>query len=414
MRIFGFPVQIRPGFALFMLLIIVINGVPMGPWLAGSVAVFTLMHELGHAIAARQTGATAQISLDFLAGYASFAPTRPLKRWERAGISMAGPFVQIALGCIVLLVLGVNPIDHDQFAADYWSFAIWWAGPAIGLFNLIPVLPLDGGTIVAEIIDFFTPGRGREIMVKLSPPLTAAGFIAMVMVDDLRPLAAFAAILLVLQLQTLSANAANSPDRRPDLIDRQRQLAAEAEDTAWTTGRPGMLQSPQVMSPWWDAYSMLRSGHSSPTSVIVNDLLNTSKDRAPWWPPHAASAEQLAPLVELLPRPLPEPTSETSEFSALSLLTILRRTGHFEDAARYGSMLFKAHPSSHTAIETARCIAMIGHYDTAAQWLIVAGRVDNQPQQLLLAVEHSAELQVLRGRTDIEELVIQLRNQQIS
>ena len=414
MRIFGFPVQIRPGFALFMLLIIVINGVPMGPWLAGSVAAFTLIHELGHAIAARQTGATAQISLDFLAGYASFAPTRPLKRWERAGISMAGPFVQIALGCIVLLVLGINPIDHDQFAADYWSFAIWWAGPAIGLFNLIPVLPLDGGTIVAEIIDFFTPGRGREIMVKLSPPLTAAGFIAMVMVDDLRPLAAFAAILLVLQLQTLSANAANSPDRRAALIERQRQLAAEAEDTAWTTGRPGMLQSPQVMSPWWDAYSMLRAGHSSPTSVIVNDLLNTSKDRAPWWPPHAASNEQLTPLVELLPRPLPEPTSETSELSALSLLVILRRTGHFEDAARFGSLLFKSHPSSHAAIETARCITMIGHYDTAAQWLIVAGRVDNQPQQLLLAVEHSAELQVLRGRTDIEELVIQLRNQQLS
>ena len=414
MRIFGFPVQIRPGFALFMLLIIVINGVPMGPWLAGSVAVFTLIHELGHAIAARQTGATAQISLDFLAGYASFAPTRPLKRWERAGISMAGPFVQIALGCIVLLVLGINPIDHDQFAADYWSFAIWWAGPAIGLFNLIPVLPLDGGTIVAEIIDFFAPGRGREIMVKLSPPLTAAGFIAMVMVDDLRPLAAFAAILLVLQLQTLSANAANNPDRRAALIERQRQLAAEAEDTAWTTGRPGMLQSPQVMSPWWDAYSMLRAGHSSPTSVIVNDLLNTSKDRAPWWPPNAASAEQLAPLVELLPRPLPVPTSETSEFSALSLLTILRRTGYFEDAARFGSLIFKAHPSSHAAIETARCITMIGHYDTAAQWLIVAGRVDNQPQQLLLAVEHSAELQVLRGRTDIEELVIQLRNQQLS
>ena len=314
----------------------------------------------------------------------------------------------------MLLVLGVNPIDHDQFAADYWSFAIWWAGPAIGLFNLIPVLPLDGGTIVAEIIDFFTPGRGREIMVKLSPPLTAAGFIAMVMVDDLRPLAAFAAILLVLQLQTLSANAANNPDRRAALIERQRQLAAEAEDTAWTTGRPGMLQSPQVMSPWWDAYSMLRAGHSSPTSVIVNDLLNTSKDRAPWWPPHAASAEQLAPLVELLPRPLPEPTSETSEFSALSLLTILRRTGYFEDAARFGSLIFKAHPSSHAAIETARCITMIGHYDTAAQWLIVAGRVDNQPQQLLLAVEHSAELQVLRGRTDIEELVIQLRNQQLS
>jgi hypothetical protein len=57
---------------------------------------------------------------------------------------------------------------------------------------------------------------------------------------------------------------------------------------------------------------------------------------------------------------------------------------------------------------------MIGHHDTAAQWLTVAGRVDNQHQQLLTAVENFAELQVLRGRTDIEELVIQLRNQQIS
>ena len=414
MRIFGFPVQIRPGFALFMLLIIVVNGVPMGPWLAGSVAVFTLMHELGHAVAARRTGATARISLDFLAGYASFAPTRPLKRWERAGISLAGPFTQISLGCVVLIALGVNPLDHDQFAADYWSFAIWWAGPAIGAFNLIPVLPLDGGTIAAEVIDFFAPGRGRTLMIKLSPPLTALGFVAMVFNDDLRPLAAFAAILLVLQLQTMSASASHTPDRHAALLERQRQLAADTEDTAWKTGRPGLLQSPQVMSPWWDAYSLLRSGHSSAASVIVNDLLDTSTNRAPWWPPHAASNEQLAQLAAQLPRPLPEPTSETSELSAMTLLMVLRRTGYYEDAARYGSLLFKVFPASVIAIETARSITMLGHHDTAAQWLTVAGRVDHQHQQLLAALENSAELQALRGRTDIEELVIQLRNEQLS
>jgi len=414
MRIFGFPIQIRPGFALFMLLIVVVNGVPMGPWLAGSVAFFTLFHELGHAVAARRTGATARISLDFLAGYASFAPTRPLKRWERAGISLAGPFTQVALGCAVLIALGVNPLVHDQFAADYWSFAIWWAGPAIGVFNLIPVLPLDGGTIAAEIIDFFAPGRGRAVMVKLSPPLTAIGFVAMVFVDNLRPLAAFAAILLVLQLQTMSASSSSTPDRRAALLERQRQLAAEAEDTAWKTGRPGILQSPQVMSPWWDAYSMLRAGHSSPTSVIINDLLNTATNRAPWWPPHAASNEQLASVAAQLARPLPEPTSETSELSAMSLLMVLRRTGYYEDAARYGSLLFKVYPASVVAIETARSIAMLGHHDTAAQWLTVAGRVDNQHQHLLSALENTVELQALRGRTDIEELVIQLRNEQTS
>jgi hypothetical protein len=251
-------------------------------------------------------------------------------------------------------------------------------------------------------------------MVKLSPPLTAIGFVAMVFVDNLRPLAAFAAILLVLQLQTMSATSSNTPDRRAALLERQRHLAAEAEDTAWKTGRPGILQSPQVMSPWWDAYSMLRAGHSSPTSVIINDLLNTAKNRAPWWPPHAASNEQLAPVAAQLARPLPEPTSETSELSAMSLLMVLRRTGYYEDAARYGSLLFKVYPASVVAIETARSIAMLGHYDTAAQWLTVAGRVDNQHQQLLAALESTVELQALRGRTDIEELVIQLRNEQPS
>jgi hypothetical protein len=236
----------------------------------------------------------------------------------------------------------------------------------------------------------------------------------MVFVDDLRPLAAFAAILLVLQLQTMSALAATTPDRRSSALEQQRRLAAEAEDTAWRTGRPGMLQSPQVMSPWWDAYSKMRAGHSSATSFIVNDLLNTELDRAPWWPPHAASDEQLKPLVLQLPRPLPEPTQNTSELSAATLLTVLRRTRHYEDGARYGSTLFKVHPSSHVAIETARCIAMLGHHDTAAQWLTVAGRVDNQHAQLLHAVENYAELQALRGRTDIEELVIQLRNEALS
>ncbi|MGA1542355.1 MAG: hypothetical protein ACO38D_07715, partial [Ilumatobacteraceae bacterium] len=151
MRILGFPIDVRPGFAVFLLLIVVLNGVPLGAWLAGSVAFFTVAHELGHALAARRTGATARISLDFLAGYASFTPTRRLTRSERAGIALAGPVTQIGLGVIALLVLGVNPIDSGDFAAEAHSLAIWWAGPIIGLFNLIPVMPLDGGNVAAEL-----------------------------------------------------------------------------------------------------------------------------------------------------------------------------------------------------------------------------------------------------------------------
>ena len=50
---------------------------------AGSLAVLTLIHELGHAVAARNAGAKAEISLDFLAGYAAYVPTRPISRLEQ-------------------------------------------------------------------------------------------------------------------------------------------------------------------------------------------------------------------------------------------------------------------------------------------------------------------------------------------
>ena len=154
LRIFGFPVDVRPGFVMLLALFAFINRGELGLWLAGCVGIFTLIHELGHAFAARATGAKASIALDFLAGYASFEPTRPLKRWERAGISVAGPAVQITLGVAILALMGVNPLNYDQVHSTAPALAVWWAGPVIGLVNLLPILPLDGGNIVDGLAGF--------------------------------------------------------------------------------------------------------------------------------------------------------------------------------------------------------------------------------------------------------------------
>ena len=48
LRVLGFPVHIRPGFIVFLGLVIVVNGGKFGLWIAGSAAVLTLLHELGH------------------------------------------------------------------------------------------------------------------------------------------------------------------------------------------------------------------------------------------------------------------------------------------------------------------------------------------------------------------------------
>ena len=98
---------------------------------------------------ARRFGATASIALDLLYGYASYVPARPLARWERALIAVAGPAIEILLGVVVLLAMGADPLSIDSVAETPARYAIWWAGPVIGLVNLIPALPLDGGTIAS-------------------------------------------------------------------------------------------------------------------------------------------------------------------------------------------------------------------------------------------------------------------------
>ena len=94
-RLLGFDVHVRTGFGVFLVLIIAINPNEFGIWVAVGIAVFTLIHEFGHAVVARRFGADASISLDFLAGYTSFRPRRPIDRPRQAAITAAGPFSQV-------------------------------------------------------------------------------------------------------------------------------------------------------------------------------------------------------------------------------------------------------------------------------------------------------------------------------
>jgi hypothetical protein len=73
-------VSIAPGFILGLLLLAGLNAQnpAFAVRLVIAIAVFTLVHELGHALAARRFGAESTISLSFLVGWASFRPSRPL------------------------------------------------------------------------------------------------------------------------------------------------------------------------------------------------------------------------------------------------------------------------------------------------------------------------------------------------
>jgi Zn-dependent protease len=205
LRILGFPTQIRPGFIVFIALVVLLYGGTLGLWVGASLAVFTLIHELGHAIAARASGCVASISLNFMMAYAAYEPTRPLSWRQRVGIALAGSSAQVLIGTIVLVAMGVNPFDYDAVTNSEASAAIWWSAIILGLINLVPLMPLDGGAVVSTILEHLFPARGRWMMLRASVAITASLVFFAFVTDSLRGFLPFTLFLLFIQYQTFNA-----------------------------------------------------------------------------------------------------------------------------------------------------------------------------------------------------------------
>jgi Zn-dependent protease len=109
-----------------------------------------VLHELGHALMARQYGiGTADITLYLFGGIAR------LERMPRSAgpellIALAGPAVNFV---IVLGLMGV--IGLSAFLGLYppeFLWAVLYLNLGLGLFNLLPVFPMDGGRVVRALL----------------------------------------------------------------------------------------------------------------------------------------------------------------------------------------------------------------------------------------------------------------------
>jgi hypothetical protein len=109
-------------------------------------------------------------------------------------------------------------------------------------------------------------------------------------------------------------------------------------------------------------------------------------------------------VLESLPRPFPEPTPHTSLLSALTLLDVLRRCGHHDEAIRYGTALYNVQPSVDPAVEVARNLAVTRHLDLALQWLHIAERVATDQKHLRFLVDHCPEFRALRHQPEFQEI----------
>jgi Zn-dependent protease len=164
-RILGFPVHLDVSFLLIITLLGYRPGVSardMVLWVViATLAV--LVHELGHAVAARAVGAQPDISLIGFGGVTTFTPPRPLSRARSLGISLAGPMVGLMFGGAAWLLDKAVGSTMDQYSWQY--VALWtaeWTCLGWSWLNLLPVLPLDGGQAMRELLPGDPTARTRR------------------------------------------------------------------------------------------------------------------------------------------------------------------------------------------------------------------------------------------------------------
>jgi|GEM_PF-933788 len=170
MKIFGIPVKIDPTFLLICAVLAssrISQPAFLIEWLI-VIIVSILVHEFGHALVVRSFGMSPQIMLYSMGGLTSWTDEKGVSHTKRIAISLAGPFAGFLFGGVVYLSGKASP---GLFADDFWIvtyqdllFVNWgW-----GIFNLLPIFPLDGGNVAYSIEQIVTKKSGGVITRALS------------------------------------------------------------------------------------------------------------------------------------------------------------------------------------------------------------------------------------------------------
>jgi Zn-dependent protease len=123
-----------------------------------------LVHELGHVLELRRQGipASAPLFIPFLGAYVGMKQM-PHDAWNEAKVALAGPILG-SIGAAGVWAAG-EALDSELLVA------LAFTGFLLNLFNLLPIVPLDGGRAMAAV----------------HPALWAAGLAGLVVLAVFRP-----------------------------------------------------------------------------------------------------------------------------------------------------------------------------------------------------------------------------------
>ncbi len=121
-----------------------------------------LIHEFAHALEAQHRGVeVGGITLFLFGGVTEMASDIRRPRDEFA-VTAIGPFSSIVLAAIFGLIAFYSGQAGLEVVADVAGL-LGWINLALGLFNLLPGAPLDGGRILRALVWSVTGDRGRAV-----------------------------------------------------------------------------------------------------------------------------------------------------------------------------------------------------------------------------------------------------------
>jgi stage IV sporulation protein FB len=185
----------------------------------GVIFAAVLIHEIGHAgVAAALHIPSKRIVLTFFGGYVQFA-RQPEKLWHEIAVSAAGPGANLVT---YLLITALQPLLRDSLAPTDETFGflnalamLGFVSLILGVFNLLPGFPLDGGHILRAALTYMFPRPSARMIAAVCGLLVAAAVLVYALTGAMI-WTGFIALLLGLaawaELRTARYDMAQRPD----------------------------------------------------------------------------------------------------------------------------------------------------------------------------------------------------------
>lgn len=434
----GIPIRVDPSF----LLLSIFMGLTAGRGVEGAavwvvvVGISILVHELGHALTFRAFGVSSSVLLYAMGGLTVPEQGPRLRPGQDILVSLAGPGIGLVFGGLVALVAPPGDFAPDSLAR-LTSLYLLYVNVAWGLVNLLPILPLDGGNVLAAILQKTMGDKGVRA-VRIVSLVAAAGIGAF-------GLAAGQPFVAILAFYFGSINLAamrgerGSPRPNPAREVLVKGMAAleegKVDGAEWAArnvlDRPDAPQEFKAVAAELLAWTGLEKGSvpiavagmaaapaEVPTGALLQACVVLCRDgrdaAAPALTAGLCDGSLLIPagiiaravlqarlVDDLVDRLGAMPEQARAAAGLGRLQEILHRGGAYEEAIRVGERTFGLTASGIIAFNTACSLARAGREDEAVTWLgrALDGGWRDQDQ-----LEGDPDLDTVRPRPEMQEL----------